>query len=249
MVDLAAYYNTYHSGYYSKFARELSSETYILTDVQEIIDTFRNILKPPTGNGQNEADYYAHNQNYFLLICFWLYKHGYTIAEFPNLLSRPTSLYQFAYEEIRKFLKRRDDYDGSVPWRDRRELCDLLAISSNGKFQDIPNEIEETIKVISTRGANFDTMEIDEKLGLLNNLIENLLKKDGRFRSLNYDDVFFGYFSEDDVKNFRMKTHCFRHGDVQAVTDRKKYSQREKEFLADVGIFMSVNIHRYINKD
>jgi hypothetical protein len=248
MVDLVAYYNKHRSGFYDKFARELSSETYVLTDAQEIIDTFRSILKPPSSNGQTEVDYYNHNKNYFLLICFWLYKHGYTITEFPNILSRPISLYQFAYEEIRKYLKHRDNYDGSVPWRDRRELCDSLNISSNGKFQDVPNEIEETIKVISTRSADFDAMEIDEKLGLLSNLIENLLKKDGKFRGLEYSDVFFGYFSEDDVKSFRTKTHCFRHGDDRAVADRKGYSQREKEFLSDVGIFITVHIHRYINK-
>jgi hypothetical protein len=247
MVDLAAYYNKHRSGYYDKFSRELSNENYVLSDAREIIDTFRSMLKPPSANSQTETDYYAYNQNYFLLICFWLYKHGYTIDEFPNLLSRPTSLDQFAYEEIRKYLRRRDNYDGNVPWRDRRKLCDSLTIKSSGKFQDVPNEIEETIKSISTRNADFDSMEIDEKLGLLNNLIENLLKENGRFRSLEYKDVFFGYFMEDEVKKFRKKTHCFRHGDAQAVAARKEYSQQEKEFLADIGIFMAVHIHRHIN--
>lgn len=249
MINLATYYNKHHSGYYSKFVRELSGVTYVLTDVQEIIDTFRSILKPPSSNSQTEAAYYAHNQKYFLFICFWLHKHGYAIAEFPNILSRPMPLYRFAYEEIRKYLKLRDNYSDSVPWKARRELCESLNITSNEKFQDIPNEVEETIKVISARGANFDAMEIDEKLGLLNNLLENLLKKDGVFRSVDYNDVFFSYLSEDDVKNFRKKTHCFRHGDAQAVADRKSHSLREKEFLSDIGIFMSVNIYRYINKN
>lgn len=247
MIDLAAYYSKNHSGYYSKFFRELTGATYVLVDESDILDTFRNILKPQYG--QNEAEYYATNQNYFLLICFWLYKHGYTIAEFPNLLSKPISLYEFANGEIRKYLARREGYKGNVPWKDRRELCDSLSISSNGKFQDIPNEVEETIKTISTRGASFDSMEIDEKLGLLNNLIENLLKKDGKFSDLEYDDVFFGYFAEDDVKGFREKTHCFRHGDAQAIASRKNYSLREKEFLSEIGVFMAVNIYRHINQD
>lgn len=248
MVDLVAYYNKYRSGYYNKFARELSNEIYVLTDAQEIVDTLRSILKPPGGNSQTEADYYDHNQNYFLLICFWLYKHGYTVKEFPNLLSRPTSLYQFAYEEIRKYLKRRDNYDDSVPWRDRRELCDSLTIVSNGKFQDVPNEVQEIIKLISTRGADFDSMEVDERLSTLNNLVENLLKKDGKFIRLDYDNIFFGYLAEEHVVDLRKKTHCFRHGDKQAVVDRKKYSDEEKKFMVDLGIFIAIHIHRHLNK-
>lgn len=248
MIDLVAYYKKHCSGYYDKFSGELANETYVLSDVQEIIDNFRGMLKPPSSYGQTEMDHYAHNQNYFLLSCFWLYKHGYTIAEFPNLLSRPTSLYQFAYEEVRRYLRRRNDYIDSVPWRDRRELCDSLIIESHGSFQDVPDEVEETIKSISTRGIEFDAMEIDEKLGLLNNLLENLLKKNGKFITLEYNNIFFGYFNDHDLKEFRNKTHCFRHGDPQAMAARKVYSHQEKELLADIGIFMAVHIHRYINK-
>lgn len=241
MIDLSSYYKKHHSGYYDKFAREVSDVTYILTDPREIVDTFKSICKPP------EADYPRH-EAHFILICFWLYKNGYSIVEFPNTLSRPASLQEFAYQEIRKYLMKRDGYSGSVSWQDRRELCDSLTIESNDKFQAVPDEIEDLIKTISTRGADFDSMALDEKLSTLNNLLENLLKKNGKFISLKYEDIFFGYVTENQVINLRKKTHCFRHGDAQAVEDRKKYPKEEKELLVDLGVFITIHIHRYINK-
>lgn len=241
MIDLVAYYNKHHTGYYDKFKKELTGVTYVLSDPQEIIEAFKDISKPP------ETDYPQH-EAYFLLICFWLYKNGYSIVEFPNLLSRPTSLHIFGYQDIRKYLMKRDNYSGSVSWRDRRELCDSLTIVSNGKFQDVPNEVEDIIKVISTRSADFDSMELDERLSTLNNLVEHLLKKSGKFISLNYDDIFFGYLTEKHVVDLRKKTHCFRHGDKQAVIDRKKYSEEEKKFMVDLGIFITIHIHRHLSK-
>jgi hypothetical protein len=241
MIDLAAYYIKHHSGYYDKFAREVSGVTYVLTDQREIIDTFKSICKPP------ETDYPRH-EAHFVLICFWLYKNGYSIAEFPNLLSRPASLQEFAYQDIRKYLMKRDGYSGNVSWQDRRELCDSLTVKSNGKFQSVPDEVEDLIITISTRGADFDSMALDERLSTLNNLLENLLKKNGKFISLKYDDIFFGYVTENQVVDLRKKTHCFRHGDAQAVEDRKKYSKEEKELLVDLGVFITIHIHRYINK-
>lgn len=58
---------------------------------------------------------------------------------------------------------KRDGYSGSFSWQNRRELCDSLTIESNGKFQSVPDEVEDLIKTISTRGADFDSMALDEK--------------------------------------------------------------------------------------
>jgi hypothetical protein len=241
MIDLSSYYNKHHSGYYDKFAKEVAGVTYVLSDAREIVETFKTMCKPP------ETSYTQH-EAHFILICFWLYKNGYSLAEFPNLLSRPVSLYEFGYEDIRKYLMKRDGYPGKVSWQDRRDLCDALNLKSNGKFQAVPDEVDDTIRIISTRGADFDSMELDEKLSTLNNLLENLLKSNGKFISLDYKSIFFGYFTENQVIDFRKKTHCFRHGDQQAIQDRKKYSKKEKELMIDLGIFIAIHIHRYTNK-
>lgn len=241
MINLVQFYTENHTGYYDKYASQIVGHgEYRFLDTVAVIDELRNICKPPEKG-------YEENNIRFVLLCFWLYKNGYSIKEFPNLLVRPISLYNFGYIDIRKYITKRDGGSGTVSWWSRRELCDELTISSENNFQTIPDEIDEKIKLISTRGADFNSMEVDEKLALLNNLIENLLKKGDKFRSISYKDVFFGYFSEQQVIDYRKSTHCFRHGTEKAIEERKKYSKQEKTFLIDAGVFIALHIHGFLD--
>src|SRR5487761_1163076 len=86
MIDLVKFYKDHHSGYFDKFADRMVNFEYQFPDTQEIIDAFKNISKPP------ESEYEQNDTN-FILLCFWLYKNGYSIKEFPNILPRPVSLY------------------------------------------------------------------------------------------------------------------------------------------------------------
>jgi hypothetical protein len=115
-------------------------------------------------------------------------------------------------------------------------------------FQDMPADISETIRLISTRNADFDNMELDEKLAILNNLIENLLKRGDKYISLDYEKVFFGFLSENDIKDYRKQTHCFRHGAKEALENRKNFSKEQKELLSDIGIFIAIYIHKFLRK-
>ena len=114
-------------------------------------------------------------------------------------------------------------------------------------FQSIPDALDEKIKTISTRGAEFDKMETDEQLAELNNLIENLLKQDGKYIELDYHPVFFGFLSENDIKIFRTKTQCFRHASVEMLAKRKNMSEAEKALLSDLGVFICVHLHKWLS--
>lgn len=231
--------------YYSKFHSQLASihdEKFVYIDGQELVDRFRAICKPP------ETEYESNN-NEFLLLCFWLNKNGYTVKEFPNLLSRPTTLYNFAYNDIRKYIQKQRGDNGSVQWQARRDLCDDMTIATNGKFQVLPNDVEDKIRLISTRGAEFDGMTVDEQLQNLNNLVENLLKPNskGSYLTLNYEDIFFGFISEDDIKKYRKRTQPFRHAANDTLSERASISEKEKKLLVELGVFIAIHLHNHLN--
>lgn len=247
MIDTLRFFkdNSDPKSYYSKFHNQLATihdEQFVYVDRQEIIDRFRLICKPP------EVEY-DNDNNEFLLLCFWLNKNGYVVKEFPNLLSRPTSLANFAYNDIRKYIQKERGSDGTVQWWERRELCDNLSITTNASFQLMPDDIEEKIRLISTRGAEFDGMTVDEKLQNLNNLIENLLKPNskGKYLSINYNDVFFGFISEDDVKQYRKRTQPFRHATEDTLRERASIPENEKKLLASLGVFIAIHLHDYLD--
>lgn len=246
MIDLLRFFltNCDDTSYYHKFQSRLNSTdgTFNYVDNQEIIDRLRSICKPP------EVDYYV-NDNEFILICFWLHRHGYVIKEFPNMLSRPTSLQNFAYDNIRRFIQTKRGSNGTVQWQERRELCDAMSITTNATFQILPTEVEDKIRLISTRGAEFDGMSVDEQLQNLNNLIENILKPSqaGKYRSIDYDDIFFGFISEADVRQYRKRTQPFRHATEDTLQERAGIVASEKKLLVQFGVFIAVHLYNYLN--
>lgn len=247
MIDALRFFRENYDprSYYSKVHSKLAGihdEQFVYVDEQEVVERFRLICKPPESEFEN-------NNNEFLLLCFWLHKNGYVITEFPNLLSRPSTLFNFAYNDIRKYIQKDRGNNGAVQWEARRELCDNLTITSNVKFQLLPNDIQDKIRLISTRGAEFDGMMVDEQLQNLNNLVENLLKptSKGSYLTINYDDVFFGFISEEDVKRYRKRTQPFRHATEDTLRERASIPESEKKLLAELGVFIAVHLHSYLS--
>ena len=89
----------------------------------------------------------------------------------------------------------------------------------------------------------FNNMSTDEKLAEIANLIENLLKKNGEFFIPEYSKICFDYISNDIVKSYRKKLHCFRHATDDALRERNSYSEEQKKFLVDYGLTIINVIH------
>ena len=86
-------------------------------------------------------------------------------------------------------------------------------------------------------------MSTDEKLAEIANLIEGLLKKNGKFITPDYPKICFDYIANDVVKSYRKKMHCFRHATDDAISERKTYSEEQKSFFVDYGLTIVKVIH------
>ena len=78
------------------------------------------------------------------------------------------------------------------------------------------------------------------------NLIENMLKQDGKFITPEYEKVCCGFIDDTIVKNYRKQMQCFRHCTDEAIAERKTYSEEQKTFLVDYGLTIVKAIHELI---
>lgn len=114
---------------------------------------------------------------------------------------------------------------------------------------DIPlnNEINKAIAIIKSGTNEFYKLNIDERLGLLNNLIEYLLKKDGKFITVDTDRLFKDLISNDTILKFRKITQCFRHASKDTIKEREAYSEDQKEFLSNLGMSICLALLKEYN--
>ena len=208
-------------------------------DEEEVIKKFRELCQP------NVSFYKNDDRCWFYLISYYLYKEGYEIKEFPRLLARPPiDPSDFVYVEIRnKIIAQGDDDNGTVRYAVRRKFVANLTFEQKSDHVDIDDSINQKFVEISNRQASFNNMSTDEKLAEIANLIENLLKKNGRFLSPDYSTICFDYISNDTVANYRQRMHCFRHATEEAIAERKKYSEKQKNFFVDYGLTIIKVIH------
>jgi hypothetical protein len=124
---------------------------------------------------------------------------------------------------------------------DKKKIYETKKAIENLEKEDaekvvVIEELDELIQKISTRNALFSEMALDEKLKEIGNLIEYLLKKDGKFITLNYDNISLGFIKESDVKELRKKIQCFRHSSQESLKERKDYTENQKQFMVELGI-------------
>lgn len=212
--------------------QEVEDYEFEVYDVEEAINKFRELCQP-------DADVHSNEKKcWFYLIIYYLYKLGYEISEFPRLLSRPpVEPRDFTYGEIRnRIVALGEDDNGTVRYATRRKYVAGLSFEQRGNHINIDDSIEQRFIAISNRQASFNNMSIDEKLAEIANLIENMLKKDGKFISLDYSTVCFNYISEDMITSYRKRMHCFRHATEEAIIERNTYSDEQKNFFVDYGL-------------
>ena len=219
--------------------KEVENHEFEVYDAEEAITKFRELWQPEADVSSNE------NTCRFYLISYYLYKVGYEIQEFPRLLARPPmDPSSFTYGEIRnKIIAQGDDDNGTVRYAVRRKFVASLIFKQKSTHVDIDDSINQKFVEISNRQATFSNMSIDEKLAEIANLIESLLKKNGKFLTLDYSEICFGYMSNDLVTSYRKKMHCFRHATDDAIAERKTYTEEQKSFFVDYGLTIVKVIH------
>lgn len=109
-------------------------------------------------------------------------------------------------------------------------------IKDDNSYIDISQNVDDVLKVVSSRNATFIEMEIDEKLASINMAIENILVKNQKYISVDSDLLFLGFISEEQIKEYRKLTHCFRHGSSEMVEKRAQFTENQKVFLVNYGL-------------
>ena len=173
---------------------------------------------------------------------------GYEIKEFPEILARPpVKPDEFTYGEIRKRIITLGGGDnGTVCYATRRDFVAKLTFTQKSCNIEVNDSINKKIIEISTRKESFNCMHTDKKIAEITNLIENMLKQDGRFIIPEYEKVCCGFINDAIVKSYRKKMQCFRHCTDEAIAERKTYSEAQKTFLIDYGLTIVKAIHELI---
>lgn len=222
--------------------KEVEDYAFEVFDTEEAITKFKELCQP------NEDFSSKENKCWFYLVTYYLYKMGYEIKEFPRILARPpVDPNDFTYGDIRnKIIAEGGDYNGTVRYATRRTFVAGLTFELKSNYIGIDDSIDQKFIEISNRQASFNNMSTDEKLSEIANLIENMLKKNGRFITPDYSSICFDYISNETVTNYRKKMHCFRHATDEAIAERNSYSEEQKNFLVDFGLTIVKTIHALI---
>lgn len=213
-------------------------------DSEEAITHFKELCMPRSNNNFSKEE-----TCWFYLITFYLHSIGYEIKEFPRVLARPpVDLSDFAYEEIRKRLISLNKHcNGTVRFAARRKFVSEFTFEIKTTHIKINDTIKEKFIEISTRQASFESMSTDEKLAEIINLIENMLKKDGKYAELDYKIVCCEFITNDQIKKYKNAMQCFRHCTDESILERKKYTEKQKDFLIDYGLTIVKAIHALLH--
>ena len=215
---------------------------FIICDVKDAIAKFKELCLP-------DIEFNNENKCWFYLITFYLHSSGYEIKQFPEILSRPPEdPTKFTYSDIRNKLISLGEhkYDGSVPYSSRRIYISNLIFELKSPNIKISDSINEEFIKISTRHASFECMNTDEKLAEIINLIENMLKKNGKYIELDYTKICCGFITNDQIKKYKNAMQCFRHCSDESILERKNYTEEQKDFLIDYGLTIIKAIHTLI---
>ncbi len=217
---------------------EICDFDFEIYDVEDAILKFRELCQP-------EVTFDSEKKCWFYLITYYLHKVGYEIKEFPRLLARPhVDPSDFTCADIRnRIIAQGGDDNGIVRYATRRTFVASLTFELKSKHIEITDSINQKFIEISNRQSSFNNMSTDEKLAEIANLIENMLKKDGKFITIDYSLVCLDYINEETVKGYRNKLHCFRHASDESIQERASYSDEQKSFLIDYGLVIIKSIH------
>lgn len=213
-------------------------------DVEEAIIKFRELCQP-------EVAFDSEKKCWFYLITYYLHKMGYEVKEFPRILARPPiEPGEFTYGEIRnRIIAQGNDDNGTVRYATRRAFVASLTFELKSSHIELTEAIDQKFVEISNRQSTFNNMSTDEKLAEIANLIENMLKIDGKFVAIDYSSVCFDYIDEETVKAYRHMLQCFRHSSNASIEERASFSNEQKSFLIDYGLVIIKVIHNLLQME
>lgn len=219
--------------------QETKDYKFLIYNIDDAIEKFKYLCQPENESHNNE------DRCWFCLVLFYLNKCGYIIEEFPQIIEHPPiDSFDFVNKKIRnKLIAEGKDDNGTVRYNERRKLIENLTFTQRDNHIELVDAIERKFKEISNRQASFQNMSTDEKLAEIANIIENMLKKNGKFLSPDYSQICFNYINEDTIKRYRKKIQCFRHSSAESISERESFTKEQKVFLIDFGLTVLKVIH------
>lgn len=214
---------------------------YEYRDEEDIIGNFRRLLKPKSG--QNFSDYSNVDINEFSGIMTWLYLNKFVIREFPNVIQRKMTLKTFGSDMIRSHILTNKPELTKAPWSERRAVIDSLTIErkyDDSSFAVMP-EIDIIMKGIAMGTGHFQGHSKENKLAMLNNCVEYLLKEGKKFQKVD-SSIFYGFLDEEKVIKFRTDTHIFRHHNKDAMFERAQWDENKKDLYIRIGIVIVTEV-------
>lgn len=252
MIDLYEYYKKNKkkdSYYYFNFNSKLeiyflfNDNDYIFYDDDQLISRLK-VLSYPSN------EYTESEEIECILISFYLNDNNYYIDLFPNFLERPTGLSSFSLSIREYIIEKEKAYGQTITWASRRNLAaSMKFLKKSNSVVDVSQNLNGIFKKISNRNADYIAMSDDEKLAEINNVIENLLKVNDKWKTIDYKTETFDFLSDDNIIKYRKLIHCFRHGAKDAIDERRKITNNQKIFLINYGTTICELIHGVLNKN
>lgn len=221
---------------------------YQYNDFNDLEENFKRTLEPKFDikNRLMYTDMTIDDNKEYEQILKWLLNNGYYIKQFPNVIQKQMSLKRFAYDEIKEKIRKNEGYsfEDSIPWFERRKLINELEIikKSNDTFFEVEEDLNTTIIKIANGRGGLEHQTVDDQLGTLNNCIEYLLKKGGKFKDVS-ESVFYEFLNNTDIMKYRKDTHIFRHASTETLEEKSKWSNAKKQFYIRLGVIMVTAIY------
>lgn len=214
-------------------------------DIDELFSAFQQTLRPKYNEKPKFKDFTYADREEYNSILRWLKENNYYIDLFPNVIQKQQPFESFAYDEIRAYIRKKNNLDSSasIKWADRNELIDSFKLlKRDDNIFEIEKSLDEVIKEISS--GVFSIQSKDQQLSILCNCIEYFLKNDNNsFNEIN-SEIFYNYFDNNDLKRFRKETQIFRHASKSVINERKLWSNDKKQFYIRLGINMITILHK-----
>lgn len=185
----------------------------------------------------------------FILLSFWLYENGFIVENHPRILEKIKTREAVSNGEMYKATRRKIGINavGAVTWKSRRDYIDDLIIKQeDNSALAIEQSLNNIMTLVSPRNADFERMELNEKLANIRDVFEHIGKQNGKYIKIPYESITMGYITTESVLKFQNEIQCFRHGLADMVEQRNKYSDEEKRNLIDFGLVILSVSYRYL---